>query len=193
MLFWPLGDSGINDTLWQIYWHWPKCIFVVWETQYWRFPLVSAGIWQYNHFPIYSFCNIMRCIPLGPHCAKLWLNNMATVPSKSKFLHMLHTYLGLRNWNHRGHNIHSCQHTGTCPGKASPSIRGLLRRSSRGDRSPRSCSAVFCAFLLDQLMQPCCHPAGSPAGKGATHITLSGPIQSSSSSLFLIIFNYPWI
>ena len=90
-----------NGTLRQIYWHWPKRGFVISEAQYWCFPLASAGIWQYNHFPIYSFCNVMRCVTPGPHRAELWLNNTANVPRKPELLHTPDAYSGLRNWNPR--------------------------------------------------------------------------------------------
>lgn len=218
MLFWPLDPSGINGTLRQIYWHWPKCGFVISEAQYWCFPLVSAGIWQDNHFPIYSFCNIMRCIMLWPHRAELWLNNTANIPRKPGFLYTLDTYLGLRNWNPRGRSILFSQHIGTCPGEGSPSMRALLGQGSRGYRLPASCSAHVGVFLPEPLFQLSCHPAGAPARKswgrygggspqpgiastvndnnlGCLYLTFCGLIQISSCSLsdyFGLSTNLEW-
>ena len=93
MLFRPLDHSGINGTLRQIYWHWPNCDFIISEAQYWCFPLASVGTWQYDHPPIYSFSNVMRCVTLAPHHAELWLNNRANVPRKPGFLYIHQTHI----------------------------------------------------------------------------------------------------
>lgn len=173
MLSWPLDHSGTNGTLRQIYWHCPKYGFVF-SAQYRYFPFVSAGVWQYNHFPIYSFCNVMRYITLGPHRAELWLNNTANVPRKPRFHYTPDAYLGLRNWNPRGHSIPFSQRIGTCPGEARSSMRVLLEQGSRRYRSPASCSARVGAFLSEPLFQPSCGSSGNEVVREITGASATG-------------------
>lgn len=150
-----------NCTLRQLSWYWARCGFLISEAQYRCSPPVSAGIWQYNHFPIYSLCNVMRCTALGPHHAELRLNSTANVPLKPELLYTLDACLGGRNWNPWGCSIPFSQHIGAHAGKASPSLESSPRTST--DFQHRALLA------LGHLLQPSCCPAGATRKSGGRY------------------------
>lgn len=170
-----------NCTWRQLSWHRARCAFLIAEAQYWSFPPVSAGIWQYNHRPIYSLCRVMRCTALGPHRAELRLNSTANVPQRPECLYTPDAYLGLRNWNPWGCSIPFSQ-------RSRWESQPLLGELSL-DKPAEDTDCQHHAHLAVVRFCPGCfssHPAALQEQRRGSHVEDTGGLLNWEQLLLLI-------